>query len=94
MPSHAHYYAAGRVSDWLALLDRVGITRFHTLPVTAFALDDNARTFLTPQYAFNLAVFGLAPAQIATMTTTGSDTGNVDDVTISTKVTQIGRAHV
>ena len=40
----------------LALLDRAGITRFHTLPVTAFALDDNARTFLTPQYAFNLAL--------------------------------------
>jgi hypothetical protein len=35
-----------------------------------------------------LAMFGLAPAQIATMTTTGSDTGNVDDVAISTKMTQ------
>ena len=39
----------------LVLLDRLGITRFHSLPVIAFALDEKERSFLTPQYSFSLA---------------------------------------
>lgn len=39
----------------LSVLNAVGISALNRLPVTAFALDDQARTVLTPTYDFNLA---------------------------------------
>lgn len=40
----------------LSLLNAVGVRALNGLPVTAFALDDRARAFLTPEYDFNLAM--------------------------------------
>lgn len=40
----------------LSLLNAVGVHSFNTLPVTSFALTDEARAFLTPEYDFNLAM--------------------------------------
>ena len=39
----------------LTLLNRLGITRFNTLPVLAFALTDEAQQFLTSTYSYALA---------------------------------------
>ena len=39
----------------LSILNAVGIRAFNALPVTSFALNERARSFLTPQYDFNLA---------------------------------------
>lgn len=39
----------------LTLLNRLGIRRFNHLPVLAFALTDEARAVLTPEYDYNLA---------------------------------------
>ncbi|NMM81029.1 alpha/beta hydrolase [Acidovorax sp. SRB_14] len=39
----------------LAVLSRLGIRRFNALPVTNFALSEEAKTFLTPTYSFSLA---------------------------------------
>lgn len=39
----------------LSFLNAIGISAFNKLPVTAFALDDQARAILTPTYDFNLA---------------------------------------
>jgi non-heme chloroperoxidase len=39
----------------LTILDRFGITIFSHLPVIRFALNDEAKSFLTPQYSFALA---------------------------------------
>ncbi len=39
----------------LTLLHRIGITAFEELPVVRFALDEQARGFLTPEYGFRLA---------------------------------------
>jgi alpha-beta hydrolase superfamily lysophospholipase len=39
----------------LTLLNLAGIHRFNDLPVTRFALDEQARTELTAQYSYNLA---------------------------------------
>ncbi|MBK4738361.1 alpha/beta hydrolase [Noviherbaspirillum sp. DKR-6] len=36
------------------LLNRIGIAAFNQLPVTAFALNEKARAFLTPAYSFAL----------------------------------------
>ncbi|MFT3814065.1 MAG: alpha/beta fold hydrolase [Acidovorax sp.] len=38
----------------LVLLNRAGITRWNHLPVVRFALNDVARTLLTPSYSYNL----------------------------------------
>jgi non-heme chloroperoxidase len=40
----------------LALLNRLGISAFNDLPVTAFALRPEAQKFLTPRYSFALAM--------------------------------------
>lgn len=39
----------------IAFLDRMGIRGFNDLPVTRFALTEEAKKFLTPQYSFALA---------------------------------------
>ena len=39
----------------IALLNVVGIRVFNDLPVTSFALNDEAKAFLTPEYSFALA---------------------------------------
>ena len=39
----------------LTVLNRVGIRAFNGLPVTSFALSEEAKTFLTPEYSFSLA---------------------------------------
>jgi len=39
----------------LSLLNAVGVHAFDDLPVTRFALNDTARTMLTPEYSFALA---------------------------------------
>lgn len=39
----------------IALLNLAGISAFNDLPVTAFALDEKAKSFLTPEYSFALA---------------------------------------
>lgn len=39
----------------LSVLNTVGISALNRLPVTKFALDDQARSILTPTYDFNLA---------------------------------------
>jgi alpha-beta hydrolase superfamily lysophospholipase len=39
----------------LAVLNRLGIYTFNDLPVTSFALSEEAKTFLTPAYSFSLA---------------------------------------
>lgn len=38
----------------IELLNRIGVQRFNHLPVAAFALNEEARSFLTPQYSFAL----------------------------------------
>jgi alpha-beta hydrolase superfamily lysophospholipase len=40
----------------LSLLNRLGISSLNHLPVIRFALDDNAREILAPEYDFNLAM--------------------------------------
>lgn len=40
----------------LLALNAVGVHRFNALPVTSFALNEQARRTLTPQYDFNLAL--------------------------------------
>lgn len=40
----------------LTLLNMAGVSAFNDLPVTAFALNENARQFLTPEYDYNLAM--------------------------------------
>lgn len=39
----------------LTVLDRLGVRALHGLPVTRFALDEQARALLTPSYSFALA---------------------------------------
>jgi pimeloyl-ACP methyl ester carboxylesterase len=39
----------------LTILNRFGITRWNDLPVTQFALNDEAKKFLTPSYSYALA---------------------------------------
>ena len=39
----------------LTLLHRIGFTAFETLPVVRFALDEESRAWLTPEYGFRLA---------------------------------------
>ncbi|MDB5777376.1 MAG: Lysophospholipase [Herbaspirillum sp.] len=39
----------------LSALNKVGVTRFNDLPVLRFALNDEAKRFLTPEYSFALA---------------------------------------
>ncbi|MDB5794720.1 MAG: alpha/beta hydrolase [Noviherbaspirillum sp.] len=39
----------------LTMLDRLGIRTFNGLPVTNFALSEEAKTFLTPAYSYSLA---------------------------------------
>jgi alpha-beta hydrolase superfamily lysophospholipase len=39
----------------IAVLDRLGIHAFGHLPVVRYALNDEAKKFLTPSYSFNLA---------------------------------------
>jgi pimeloyl-ACP methyl ester carboxylesterase len=39
----------------IAVLDGIGIHAFNHLPVVRYALDDEAKKFLTPAYSFNLA---------------------------------------
>jgi alpha-beta hydrolase superfamily lysophospholipase len=39
----------------IGLLNRIGIRVFNTLPVVAFALSEEAKSFLTPEYSFALA---------------------------------------
>lgn len=39
----------------IAVLDRLGIRAFGHLPVVRYALNDEAKKFLTPAYSFNLA---------------------------------------
>lgn len=39
----------------LTVLNRLGIQTFNTLPVIKFALSDEAKAFLTPEYSFALA---------------------------------------
>lgn len=39
----------------LTILNRMGVEAFNGLPVTSFALNDEAKTFLTPTYSFSLA---------------------------------------
>ena len=39
----------------ISILDGVGIHAFNDLPVTRFALSDEAKRFLTPEYSFSLA---------------------------------------
>ena len=40
----------------ITMLNQAGIHRFDSLPVIAFALDEKARTFLTPEYSYALTV--------------------------------------
>lgn len=40
----------------LVALNRIGVDVFNHLPVASFALNDEARTFLTPEYDYNLAL--------------------------------------
>lgn len=40
----------------LALLNRFGVTRWNHLPVVQFALDAQARAFLTPSYSYTVAM--------------------------------------
>ncbi|TAJ83049.1 MAG: alpha/beta hydrolase [Gallionellaceae bacterium] len=40
----------------LTMLNSVGVSVFNSLPVTAFALNEQSRAILTPQYDFNLAM--------------------------------------
>jgi alpha-beta hydrolase superfamily lysophospholipase len=40
----------------LAALNALGIRAFNSLPVASFALNEQARAFLTPEYDFNLAM--------------------------------------
>lgn len=40
----------------LSVLNALGVRAFNALPVTAFALNERAREFLTPEYDFNLAM--------------------------------------
>ncbi|BCL77312.1 alpha/beta hydrolase [Jeongeupia sp. HS-3] len=40
----------------LVMLNALGVHTFNHLPVTRFALNDKARSFLTPEYGFNLAM--------------------------------------
>ena len=40
----------------LLALNAVGVSAFNWLPVTRFALSDEAKQFLTPEYGFNLAM--------------------------------------
>jgi non-heme chloroperoxidase len=39
----------------LTVLNRLGVRVFNDLPVTSFALSEEAKTFLTPTYSFSLA---------------------------------------
>lgn len=39
----------------LAILNEMGFTALNHLPIVRFALNDEARSFLTPQYSFSLA---------------------------------------
>ena len=39
----------------LTILNQIGITALNHLPIIRFALNDEARSFLTPQYSFSLA---------------------------------------
>jgi len=39
----------------LSILNQLGIHRFNHLPVISYALSDDARQLLTPEYSFNLA---------------------------------------
>jgi len=39
----------------LAILNEIGVTALNHLPIVRFALNDEARSFLTPQYSFSLA---------------------------------------
>jgi alpha-beta hydrolase superfamily lysophospholipase len=39
----------------LTILNRFGIARWNNMPVTQFALDDEAKKFLTPSYSFALS---------------------------------------
>lgn len=39
----------------LAILNQIGITTLNHLPIVSFALNEQARTFLTPHYSFSLA---------------------------------------
>ena len=39
----------------LSILNTIGIRAFNALPVTSFALNERARSLLTPEYDFNLA---------------------------------------
>ncbi|MFT3800995.1 MAG: alpha/beta hydrolase [Burkholderiaceae bacterium] len=40
----------------LSILNGLGVRSFNHLPVAAFAVNDQARSFLTPEYDFNLAM--------------------------------------
>jgi non-heme chloroperoxidase len=40
----------------LSILNQFGITTFNDLTVTNFALDENAKSFLTPSYTFGLSI--------------------------------------
>lgn len=40
----------------LAILNSIGVRTFNSLWVTSFALNERARSFLTPEYDFNLAM--------------------------------------
>lgn len=39
----------------LMMLNRIGVRSFNDLPVVSFALSEDARAFLTPEYSFSLA---------------------------------------
>lgn len=39
----------------LTILNQIGVTALNHLPIVRFALNDEARSFLTPQYSFSLA---------------------------------------
>jgi len=46
----------------LSVLNAIGLRQWNELPVTRFALSDEAKSFLTPEYGFNLAM-NFAPHQ-------------------------------
>jgi alpha-beta hydrolase superfamily lysophospholipase len=46
----------------LSLLNSIGLRQWNDLPVTRFALSEEAKSFLTPEYGFNLAM-NFAPHQ-------------------------------
>lgn len=46
----------------LSVLNAIGLRYWNDLPVTRFALSEDAKSFLTPQYGFNLAM-NFAPHQ-------------------------------